>query len=456
MSHCALLLAAVVLPGGLHPRLAGAEPDPLPPGAVLRLGEARFRAGGEVLRLDFSPDGSQLLGWVAAPGGPPRQVAWDAATGRPLKAPLSLTDPPEPDPRKTPAVRLRGDRVLTAGPGNAGWVWDAGIRNQVAKLTGHSAPVTAVAASPDGKVLATGDAAGLVRTWDAETFRPAAEPRGHTAAVRAVEVSADGKRALTTGADGSVRVWDLLSGRELRGFPAERAALTPDGGSVFVPAGGRFVPRDVVTGLEVVLASGSEPPASADPLAGLLDRLGLCFTLSPDGRSLAFAHSGGTVGLYELASGQLRRRLPGHLGTCRAVAFTPNGSRLLTAGADHSVLVWAVRVQDVAMPAELKRETSAAKLWDRMTRGDAAAAYLAMARLAADPGAAVKMARLRLKPGTRFERLAEVRAVELLESVGTEEAVKFLEELAAGDPETVRVREAKAALARITVARCCW
>lgn len=424
--------------------------DPLPPGAVLRLGEARFRAGGEILRLDFSADGTQLLAWVASPGGSPRQVAWDAATGRPLKPPLSVTDPPEPDPRKTPAVRLANDRVLTAGPGNAGWVWDAGIRNQVAKLTGHSAAVTAVAASPDGKVLATGDAAGLVRTWDAETFRPAAEPRGHTGAVRSVEVSADGKRALTTGADGSARVWDLRTGRELRGFPADRAALTPDGGAVFVPAGGRFIPRDIVTGLEVVLASAAEPAAKPDALAGWLDRLGLRFALSPDGRAVAFAHSGGTVGLYELASGQLRRTLPGHLAGCRAAAFTPDGSRLLTAGADHSVLVWAVRVQDVAMPTELKRETSAAKLWDRMCRGDAAAAYLAMARLAADPGAAVKMARLRLKPGTRFERLAEVRAVELLEAVGTDDAAAFLEELAAGDPWMVRTREASAALKRLT------
>lgn len=452
MPYHALLLAAVVITGGSHPRLARAAdptPDPLPPGAVLRLGESRFRAAGEILRLDFAPDGAQLLAWVAPPGGPPRQVAWDAATGQPLKPPLSLTDPPEADPRKTPAVRLKGDRVLTAGPGHAGWVWDTGVRNFVAKLTGHAAPVTAVAASPDGKVLATGDAAGLVRTWDADTFRPAAEPRGHTAAVRAVAVSADGKRALTTGADGSARVWDLVTGRELRGFPAERAALTADGGSVFVPAGGRFVPRDVVTGLEVVLASGSEPAAKPDALAGLLDRLGLSFAVSPDGRAVAVAHSGGTVGVYELASGQLRRSLPGYGAACRAAAFTPDGSRLLTAGADHSVLVWAVRVQDVAMPADLKRETSAAKLWERMCRGDAATAYLAMARLAADPGAAVKMARLRLKPGTRFERLAEVRAIELLESVGSDEAVAFLKELAAGDPESVRSREASAALKRL-------
>ena len=430
--------------------LAGAAaPDPLPPGAALRLGEARFRAGGEVLRLDFSADGAQLLGWVASPGTSPRLAAWDAATGRPLKPPLSVTDPPEPDARKTPAVRLSNDRVLTAGPGDAGWVWDAGVRNQVARLTGHSAAVTAVAASPDGKVLATGDAAGLVRTWDAATFRPAAEPRGHTGAVRSVEVSADGRRALTTGADGSARVWDLRTGRELRGFPADRAALTPDGGVVFVPAGGRFIPRDIVTGLEVVLASGSEPAAQPDALAGFLDRLGLRFARSPDGRAVAFAHSTGTVGLYELASGQLRRTLPGHLAGCRAAAFTPDGSRLLTAGADHSVLVWGVKVQDVAMPVELKRETSAAKLWDRMSRGDAATAYLAMARLAADPGAAVKMARLRLKPGTRYERIAELRAVELLEAIGTDDAAAFLEELAAGDPWMVRTREAAAALQRL-------
>jgi hypothetical protein len=443
---CLVVLSAVVL--GVPPA------DPLPPGAVLRLGDTRFRAGGAVVHLSFAPGGKELHAWVRGRDGHSRLAAWDVFTGRPLKPPSAaeVPAPPEPDRRDgtTPAVMLARDRVLTAGPGNAGWVWDAGAWKLVAKLTGHAAPVTAVAVSADRALAATASADGLVRVWDAETFRPAVEPRGHAAAVRDIAVSLDGRRAATAGDDGSVRVWDLASGRELRAFPsAGRAAFTPDGLAVVVPAGGRAVPRDVVTGLEIVPASGTAPaPDGPDPLGRALDALGVCFAVSPDRRAVAVAHSGGTVGLYELATGQLRRKLPGHGRPVRAMAFTPDGSRLLTGGDDHTALVWAVRVQDVPMPEDLKRERSAARLWERMAHGPAGVAYLAMARLAADPGAAVKMARLRLKPGAEGEAVAEVRAVELLESLRTDAARQFLEDLAGGNPDAVRTREARAALQR--------
>src|SRR5581483_4106339 len=107
----------------------------------------------------------------------------------------------------------------------------------------------------------------------------------------------------------------------------------------------------------------------------------------------------GGVELVEVATGRVRRRLAGHPGGCFDLTFTPDGRRLLSAGADHSALVWGVRVQDVPLSAELRRETNAARLWDQMTDADAAAAYAAMGRLAADPAAAVRMARLRLRPG---------------------------------------------------------
>src|SRR5205823_13266195 len=125
--------------------------------------------------------------------------------------------PPDLPANATVAVRLGGNRVLIAGPGNAGRVWDADAGREVVRLLGHAAPVTAMAASADGKLLATGDAAGLVRIRDADTL-PRPGPAGHTAAVRSVRVSADGSRALTTADDGTARVWDLTSGRQVRAF----------------------------------------------------------------------------------------------------------------------------------------------------------------------------------------------------------------------------------------------
>jgi hypothetical protein len=145
--------------------------------------------------------------------------------------------------------------------------------------------------------------------------------------------------------------------------------------------------------------------------------------------------------------------LVGHLSNCRDLAFTPDGSRLLSAGADHSVLVWAVRLRDLPLSELIRQEKQAGKLWTMLSTGSADAAYQAMARFAVEPAAAVKMAHLRLKPAEKVEAdsedlLANSRGVELLESLGTTSAREFLEELAAGEPTVHLTKEARRALER--------
>ena len=113
------------------------------------------------------------------------------------------------------------------------------------------------------------------------------------------------------------------------------------------------------------------------------------------------------------------------------------------------MLVWPVRVRDVPLALEVKRETNASTLWDRMAYGSGKVSYSAMARLAADPPAAVKMARLCLKPGSAANPIADARAVELLEAIGSVEARVLLRELAEDETDAVRVLESRAALTRL-------
>jgi WD40 repeat protein len=163
---------------------------------------------------------------------------------------------------------------------------------------------------------------------------------------------------------------------------------------------------------------------------------------------------GEAVLVSETASGKVRRELRGHRGAVRVLGFTPDGTKLLTAGGDHTVLVWDMRLQSVPLPEAVKKETSAAKLWDTLAAGNAKDAYLAMARLARDPDAALKMAAMRLKPATKVDpgaeatRIADARAVELLEAIGTDAARALLKELAGGHAGAFRTQEAKRALER--------
>ena len=105
----------------------------------------------------------------------------------------------------------------------------------------HDTPVLALAPSPDGALLASGDKGGGIKVWRVATgvllLRLDA---AHAAGVTALAFSPDGSRLLSAGYDGAARVHGLKSGRqlsELRGHTSYvlAAAYTPDGASIRRP-----------------------------------------------------------------------------------------------------------------------------------------------------------------------------------------------------------------------------
>jgi WD40 repeat protein len=294
-----LLLVGLAV-SGLH--AADLHGDPLPAGALVRLGSVRFRAPSA--SVAYSADGKLL----AAGGSDNKIRLLDSATGkiiRELAGHQARTYQPARD-AKNPIDLL----VSSVGEGN----------------------VTAVAFSPDGQLLASGGWDDMVRLWNVKTGEQLRVIFAHKAMVATLAFSSDGKYlASRCGLDGIVRLWDPVTGAELRKFEG-LSRVNPwrfnrDTALAFAPDG-----KTLAVGDAKVIHFFD--PASGKETAKLDAHLStLCLAYSADGKTLASGgidgHDKHSLRLWDVAGGKELRRceLPKDEPPI-SVAFSPDGKSL--------------------------------------------------------------------------------------------------------------------------------
>jgi WD40 repeat protein len=179
-----------------------------------------------VLKPAFSGDGRTVLGLVATG----QLVAWDAATGKKLRA-IAL-EKPKPAGEQTPVPpaivfsAFSSDTKLVAGARSGGkevFLWDTGSGKLVRRLAGHPEGVGQVLFSEDARLLASGCMNGTVRVWQVDTGRLLLQFRNVSAYDFAF--SADGKLLFLRGAEGGIHIHRLDNGKRLgrRSEGSERA-----------------------------------------------------------------------------------------------------------------------------------------------------------------------------------------------------------------------------------------
>ena len=223
---------------------------------------------------------------------------------------------------------LDGKYALLGGKNKYLGLWNVTTGREERKLDGHAGEVKAAALSPDGRWALSGGDDKVVYLWDLGDGTKYTLD-GHTAAVTGAAFTPDGKLALTAGADKALRLWELDIRRERKPVveapgPVTCLALSPDG------------KRAYTGGLKGVRRWSLPPPASDGSLDGYAGPVS-SLALTADGRYLAASHSGGFVGVWDLASGQKVKewKLPAAL----SVSWAFDGRHLLVAGDNSGVYV---------------------------------------------------------------------------------------------------------------------
>ncbi|HYT89460.1 MAG TPA: WD40 repeat domain-containing protein, partial [Gemmataceae bacterium] len=353
--------------------------DPLPPGAVARLGTLRFRTAGEVEALAFAPDGKTIA--VSSGAG---LSFFDTASGKRLSSippPASLWARDDrlvfsPDGKRLATRKqvlvdkrfkgvmriweLTGDRKSRDYDAeNALWVgWSAGgeplaVCLEAGGLRLHELAAgrsrrfdcpnlpqpqvpddTVFAAAPGGRALAVADEARqAVHLWDTTVDQPRRTLRPKGENVSALAFSPDGSKLVSVTRQ-AVQFWDVASGKMLYAIDSRdnyRSALfSPDGKLLAVMDGGRAICFwDAATGKERGRTQGNSNFAAN-------------FTFSPDGKTLAtLTRLGCAVRLWEVPTGQPKAEPVGHTHRPQGISFSPDGRRVATSGSfDGTIHVW--------------------------------------------------------------------------------------------------------------------
>ncbi len=251
--------------------------DPLPDGAVARLGTVRFRHANYISSIVYAPDGRTLVSGSA--DGTVR--VWDVKSGKEM-------------------LRVRNFAECSFD----------------------------VAVAPDGKTAACPGNDNSVHLWDMTTgkdirlFRPAKD-----ASPQSVAFSPDGKMLAAAIYDDSLCVWGTATGKlvwqvpEQEGDEVKRGfgslCFSPDGKYVTAGGwGGGFVWEASSGKLHRRLGRSEDHPAAV--------------AFSPDSACLAADGDDNIIRLWNVASGREVQQVTGHKKSIPCIAFAPDGKRLLS------------------------------------------------------------------------------------------------------------------------------
>jgi WD40 repeat protein len=370
------------------------------------------------MTLVFSPDGRTLFTSHALDG---RLQRWEVSTGKKRQAfrfPAGLRVSEAAATMAALRAEMKAARAIKGGgvpvppidqslAGNTGagvvaspdgrivavlrdervCLCDGWLSKLLRSLEGAEGALECVTFSPDGKLVAAGGSDETIRLWESATGKLVATLRGHRGSVSAVTFAPDGKTLLSCGGDGTAMLWSVAEALKL--MPAQAAKQKP-------------------RAVETLWAELASEDGEAAELAG---------------REMTAAPEAAVAWLAK------------HLEPARAVDRAMLNRLVEQLDSENQGLRDDATRQLIALDEQARPALEAALMKSQSAEVRKRAAHVLE----------------RIDQGTTGPDARALRAVEVLEMIGTAAAKKVLTQLSRGAAEARLTKEAAASLARLEV-----
>lgn len=273
-----------------------------------------------------SPGGA----YFATSGGS-QVTLWNASDG------LKIREFPDETEISAVAISPNGSALLTGNLDGGMKLWDLDNGSLIQVFEGHTDRVYDLAFSPNGTRILSGSRDGTLKLWDGSSGSLLLNLTVPGGEVRSVDYAPDGSRLLSGGGQvvgGHAQLWDESNGHLLRTFEGHEdtvlaVAFSPDGKAILTGSEDQTARLWNIEDGQVIRQFEIHEGSIED------------VQFSPDGRKFLTASGDTTARLWSTEKGTLVRTYTGHTSAVGRVAFTLNGERLLTFGYDGFSQLWA-------------------------------------------------------------------------------------------------------------------
>ncbi|NEP62182.1 MAG: WD40 repeat domain-containing protein, partial [Symploca sp. SIO2G7] len=212
-------------------------------------------------------------------------------------------------------------------------------------IDAHSGPVDVLTFTADSQFLISGGSHNdaHLKVWWLDSGKEIDSIRAHQTSVTAIALSPDEEILASVGNDTGVNLWDWKQGKYTRTFLDHSSnilslAITPDSNTLVTGA---------LDGIRLWDLKKQRPLY----ILNRFDHQTYALAIHPGGSILASGHKFGTIKLWNLKTGTLLGAIPAHTGAANqapgrstrsvsVLAYTPDGSILVSGSYDRTIKVW--------------------------------------------------------------------------------------------------------------------